>query len=75
MHLKGKSITIQTHKDLDAHQVNSQVANLWSGLPAEVVEALAVFERISDTTLTMNGSSTLKVTAVPWLTNHQSQLL
>ena len=33
---KGRSITIQIHKDLDAHQVRSQVANQWNRLPAEV---------------------------------------
>ena len=50
---KGKGITIQIHKGLGAHQVSSQVENLWNGLPAEDVEAstLIVFERRSDTTL------------------------
>ena len=62
---KDRGITIQTHKGLDDHQVNSQVANQCIGLPAEAVGS----------TYPCNGSSMLKVTAVPLLTNHQSQFL
>ena len=54
---KGRGIKIQTHKDLNAHQVSGQVANQWNGLPAEVVEApsLAVFKRRLIATLKENG--------------------
>ena len=41
----GRGIAIETHKDLDAKEISSQVASCWNGLPTGVVEApvLAVF--------------------------------
>ena len=50
---KGRGITIQTYKDMDAQEVTSWVSNLRNVLPAEVVEAhtLSLFEKRLDATL------------------------